>query len=151
MTDFTDETMKKIVLFFAAAAACACLVSCNNAVPFQSLPAPAQTFLSTHYADMPVPFAKAELFEYEVVLPNGTEIEFSKKGEWKKIDADHVFVPAGVIATLPSPIGNYLTTTFAGIPVEKMEKCFFGGYELELVNDAELKFSKDGVLKSCSF
>ncbi len=143
--------MKKILSYLFAAAACAGLVSCSNAVPFQSLPEPAQTFLSTHYAGMPVPFAKAELCEYEVVLPDGTEIEFNRKGEWKKIDSEHTFIPESVTATLPAPINNYLTTTFAGIPVEKIEKGFFGGYELELVNDAELKFSREGMLKSCSF
>lgn len=143
--------MKKIITLAIAAAACAGLASCSNAVPFQSLPAPAQSFLATHYAGMPAPFAKAELCEYEVVLPDGTEIEFSKKGEWKKIDAEHVSVPESVIATLPAPIADYLTTTFAGIPVEKVKKGFFGDYELELVNDAELKFSKEGMLRSCSF
>ena len=127
------------------------MVSCNNAVPFQSLPAPARTFISTHYADMPVPFAKAELCGYEVVLPDGTEIEFTKEGEWKKIDAEHVFIPTGIISTLPAPISDYLTTSFAGIGVEKIEKDFFGVYELELANDAELRFSKEGMLKSCSF
>lgn len=78
--------MKRHILPIIVATVCACLVSCSNAVPFQSLPAPARTFISTHYADMPVPFAKAELCEYEVVLPNGTEIEFTRKGEWKKIE-----------------------------------------------------------------
>ena len=143
--------MKRHILPIIVATVCACLASCSNAVPFQSLPAPARTFISTHYADMPVPFAKAELCEYEVVLPDGTEIEFTKKGEWKKIDAEHVFVPAGIISTLPAPISDYLTTTFAGIGVEKIEKGPFGGYELELANDAELRFSKEGMLKSISF
>lgn len=44
-----------------------------------------------------------------------------------------------------------LTATFAGIGVEKIEKGSFGSYEIEMVNDAELKFSKEGMLKSCSF
>ena len=143
--------MRKTFILFIVAAACGALASCNRMVPFQSLPAPVQSFLSTHYEGVPVPFAKSELCEYEVVLPNGTEIEFSRKGEWKKIDAGHVSVPASIIQTLPAPIGDYLSASFAGIPVETVEKGFFGGYELELVNDVELKFSGEGVLKSCSF
>lgn len=143
--------MKKAGLIILISIACLGLVSCSNAVPFQSLPAPAQSFLSTHYEGVPVPFAKAELCKYEVVLPDGTEIEFTKKGEWKKIDAEHAFVPATVISTLPAPISDYLTATFAGIGVEKIEKGSFGSYEIEMVNDVELRFSKEGMLKSCSF
>ena len=143
--------MKKIVQFIITAATCAGMVSCNNAVPFQSLPDSVQSFISTHYSGTPVPFAKSELCEYEIVLPDGTEIEFSKKGEWKKIDAEHVSIPASIMATLPAPIGEYLATTFAGIPVETIEKRCSGAYEIELANDAELKFSKEGMLKSCSF
>ncbi|MBQ0063059.1 MAG: PepSY-like domain-containing protein [Prevotella sp.] len=143
--------MKKAVLSIVIVAVSSILVSCNKAVPFQELPEPAKSFLSTHYAGKPVPFAKSEWCGYEVLLPDGTEIEFNSDGEWEKIEAEHATLPATIIATLPTPIGEYLATTFVGIPVEKIEKGFFGGYELELVNDAELEFRDEGTLKSCSF
>lgn len=86
-----------------------------------------------------------EFNEYEVVLADGTEIEFNGKGEWKTVDVNHGIVPAGVIASLPAPITAYLSTSFANVPVEKVRKGFWPAYKVELVNDLELEFNSKGM------
>lgn len=48
---------------------------------------------------------------------------------------------------LPAPIITYLSSSFAQVPVEKVKKGFRYAYELELVNDLELKFNSKGVCR----
>lgn len=144
--------MRKIIIqAFAICAALFSLNSCNNAVPFESLPKNAKAFVTTNFPDMTVPFAKAEIFEYEIRLMDGSEIEFTKDGELKKIDMEHSVIPSGVLAGLPGGISSYLDSTFPGIAAEKLERTIFGSYKIELVNDVELRFNSKGVLRSCSF
>lgn len=100
---------------------------------------------------MTVPFAKTDFLEYEVRLMDGSEIEFKKDGELKKMDMEDSIIPSAVFAELPEGIGSYLESTFPDIPAEKLERTIFGSYKIELVNDVELKFNSKGVLKSCSF
>ena len=139
--------MKKIIVLIAAlAVACLTVASCKKVIPSVELPQPVQSFLQTEFAGIPVSYAIAELCEYEVMLADGSELEFKKNGEWKKIDMKHAAVPAGVIATLPPTIPSYLDACFPGVPVEKIEKgC--SGYKVELMNDLELRFSSKGVFR----
>lgn len=143
--------MKKIL--FAAAICCLALsvVSCNKAIPFEALPQSAKDFVKDNFPEMTVPFVKAEIFEYEMRLIDGTEIEFNRKGEWTKVEMEHSVLPESIIDALPEPIGKYLESTFPGVPLEKVSRGFMHSYELELVNDIELKFNSEGVLKSASF
>ena len=150
MTD--DFRMKnRIFQVLAACVALFFLNSCDSAIPFESLPQNARDFITSNFPGVTVPFAKADFLEYEVRLMDGSEIEFGKDGELKKMDMEDSIIPSAVYAELPEGIGSYLESTFPGIPAEKLERTIFGSYKIELVNDVELKFNSKGVLKSCSF
>lgn len=140
--------MKKILVFIAAAAiVCLCAQSCKKVLPPAALPQPVQTFLQTHFAAFTVSYATYECCEYDVLLMDGSELEFKKDGEWTNIDMEYAAVPASVLATLPPAIPAYLESCFPGVAVKKIEKGFWYGYKVELMNDLELIFSSKGEFR----
>ena len=127
-----------------------CMVSCNmvaNAgndkpISVNALPAKAQTLLSQHFNGQKVILATIESGvvsrSYDVVLQNGTKLEFDKKGNLTEIDCKQGIVPALLI---PQTIKNYLDVNYAGQSVKKIE-IKKNEYEVELVNGLDLTFNK---------
>jgi len=68
---------------------------------------------------------------YEVHLTDGTEINFTSKGDWDKVDCQFKAVPAALV---PAPIAAYVQANFQGTPIVKIDKerC---GYDIELPNE----------------
>lgn len=127
-----------------------CMVSCNmvaNAgndkpISVNALPAKAQTVLSQHFNDQKVMLATIESGvvsrSYDVVLQNGTKLEFDKKGNLTEIDCKQGIVP---MLLIPQAIKNYLEVNYAGQSVKKIE-IKKNEYEVELVNGLDLTFNK---------
>ena len=126
------------------------MVSCNmvaNAgndkpISVNALPAKAQTLLSNHFNNQKVMLATIESGvvsrSYDVVLQNGTKLEFDKKGNLKEIDCKHGIVPALLI---PQAIRNYLKENYPAQAVKKIEMNK-NEYEVELINGLDLTFNK---------
>ena len=126
------------------------MVSCNmvaNAVndkpiSVNALPAKAQTLLSQHFNGQKVILATIESGvgsrSYDVVLQNGTKLEFDKKGNLKEIDCKQGIVPALLI---PQAIRNYLKENYPAQAVKKIEMNK-NEYEVELINGLDLTFNK---------
>ena len=141
--------MKKSVLFFAALV-CMLMHSVSSfagdrIIPAEQLPAAAKTFIQKTFPGQTVSYAKIDFDgrkKYEVRLSNGTEVEFDKNGNWDKVDCNYSAVPASLV---PATIANYVKTHFAGAKVVKIDKERHG-YDVELSNDLELKFNKQGQL-----
>ena len=126
-----------------------CMVSCNmvaNAgndkpIAVNALPVKAQTLLSNHF-NQKVMLATTESGvvsrSYDVVLQNGTKLEFDKKGNLKEIDCKQGIVPALLI---PQAIKNYLKDNYAEQSVKKIEMNK-NEYEVELTNGLDLTFNK---------
>ena len=127
-----------------------CMVSCNmvaNAgnnkpISVNALPAKVQTLLSQHFNGQKVMLVTIESGvvsrSYDVVLQNGTTLEFDKKGNLTEIDCKQDIVPAQLI---PQAIRNYLKDNYAGQSVKKIEMNK-NEYEVELVNGLDLTFNK---------
>ena len=127
-----------------------CMVSCNmvaNAgndkpISVNALPVKAQTLLSNHFNGQKVMLATIESGvvsrSYDVVLHNGTKLEFDKKGNFTEIDCKQGIVPAQLI---PQAIKNYLKDNYAGQSVKKIEMNK-NEYEVELTNGLDLTFNK---------
>lgn len=78
---------------------------------------------------------------YEVLLTNGTEIDFDGKGNWVEVDAKKGKVPATII---PAFVTDYLkNNNFKTEFVTKIERDR-RGYEVELNTDISFKFDKKG-------
>ena len=140
--------MKRILRILMIAICC--MVSCNmvaNAgndkpIPVNALPAKAQTLLSQHFNGQKVMLATIESGvvsrSYDVVLQNGTKLEFDKKGNLTEIDCKQATVPAKLI---PQAIRNYLKENYPAQAVKKIEMNK-NEYEVELANGLDLTFNK---------
>ena len=127
-----------------------CMVSCNMAanagndkpISVNALPAKAQTLLNNHFNSQKVMLATIESGvvsrSYDVVLQNGTKLEFDKKGNLTEINCKQGIVPALLI---PQAIKNYLKDNYAGQSVKKIEMSK-NEYEVELTNGLDLTFNK---------
>ena len=127
-----------------------CMLSCNvvaNAdndkpISVNALPAKAQSLLNQHFNGQKVMLATIESGviskSYDVVLKNGTKLEFDKKGNLTEIDCKQATVPANLI---PQAIKNYLKDNYAGQSVKKIE-IKRNEYEIELSNGLDLTFNK---------
>ena len=127
-----------------------CMVSCNmvaNAdndkpISVNALPTKAQTLLNNHFNGQKVMLATIESGvisrSYDVVLKNGTKLEFDKKGNLTEIDCKQATVPAQLI---PQAIKEYVKDNYAGQSVKKFE-IKRNEYEIELSNGLDLTFNK---------
>ena len=141
------RTFAKLFAAIAALFVSAGIVSCKDVIiTADKLPATAQTFINEYFPDSSVSYAKKdkELTKttYEVVLQDGSEIEFDSKGQWNKVDCKRNAVPAALV---PSVIAECVQSSFPGQLIVKIDKEHFG-YEIELLNGLELKFDKKAQL-----
>ena len=140
--------MKRILRILMIAICC--MVSCNmvaNAgndkpISVNALPAKAQTLLSQHFNGQKVMLATIESGvvskSYDVVLQNGTKLEFDKKGNLTEVDCKQSIVPDQLI---PQAIRNYLKENYPAQAVKKIEMNK-NEYEVELANGLDLTFNK---------
>ena len=100
------------------------------------LPLPARNFINRHFTKPLLESAK-----YEVLLTDGTEIDFDSKGNWEEVSASkgHA-VPASVV---PSFAVSYLKEHNFTEPVTKVERDR-KRYEVELSTGVSFKFDKKG-------
>lgn len=112
------------------------------------LPASSRQFLTEHFANIPVAHIQVEknlmVFtdEYEVILTDGTNVEFNRQGEWKDVKRHNQAIPAAIV---PAQIQkyvkqNYPATTIVSISKDRKD------YEVDLSNKIELKFDLKGRL-----
>lgn len=114
----------------------------DKPINVNELPTKAQTLLSKHFKGQKVMLATIESGvvsrSYDVVLRNGTKLEFDKKGNLTEIDCKQGIVPRQLI---PQPIKNYLKENYRGEAVRKIE-LNKKEYEVELANGIDLTFNK---------
>ncbi|MDO4692440.1 MAG: PepSY-like domain-containing protein, partial [Porphyromonadaceae bacterium] len=84
-----------------------------------------------------------------VVLPSRVKIEFDRNGQWREIECliDGAALPANILAILPAPIVQYVQRNYPGIGIHEIERKSYG-YKVELVNDKEILFDRNGELLS---
>ena len=110
-------------------------------------PTPAITeFVKTYFPKVSVLIVKPEHDEYEVRLSDGTELEFTRNFEWKKIDCEHSNTYTAVpVELVPEQIAIYVKTNFADQSIIKIEKKR-KNWEIELNSELEIKFNKNFVV-----
>ena len=124
-----------------------CLLSSNlmaddTPIPVEQLPEAAKTFVQANFKGQKIMYAEKDWNTFECRLADGTKIEFTKKGAWKKIDRKNQALPEGIV---PETIQEYVKANFEGCVITKIDKERYG-YEIELSNDIDLKFNYQGVL-----
>ena len=141
--------MKQMKYFFMALMCLMMSASCvadDRIIPVEQLPAAAKTFIQKNFPGRTISYAQEDRDglskTYEARLDDGTEVKFDKKGNWDKVDCKTTAVPAALI---PEAIAQYVQANFAGAVITKIDKERYG-YEIELSNDIDLKFNKQGAL-----
>ena len=138
--------MKKILLSVLAVATLAVTTTMAEdvAISAHKLPGEAQKFLKSYFAQNKVVTAVHDKDvsdnDYTVILDNGTKIEFDASGKWESVKNRNGKMPAGLV---PVKIQGYISEHYNSFGIEKIERKRYG-YEVELTNDLDLKFSTDG-------
>ncbi|MEG1563738.1 MAG: PepSY-like domain-containing protein [Bacteroides sp.] len=140
--------MKKVISFFAMAILAIQFVLAADVITkdVNQLPLPARNFINQHFVQAKITQIKidSEMLEskkYEVVLEDGTEIDFDKKGGWLEVDAKKGLVPAALV---PAFVKEYLKANhFTKEFVTKVERDR-NGYEVKLNTGLSFEFNKKG-------
>ena len=115
--------------------------SITPVVTSQALPEPVTAFLNKHFpGDSVVGFETDNdygVLEYDVMLSDGTEVDFDRNNQWKEVDCKDKAVPAQLV---PAAIANYVKANHKSVPIIKIDNKRFG-YEIELANELKLKFN----------
>lgn len=116
----------------------------DRAIRFNQLPQNGQKFIKTYFNANQVSavIEDDDYFkkEYEVILTNGTKIEFDGSGNWKEVDGKRNAIPVGFA---PSAISAYVKKSFPNTKIKKIEKKRFK-YEVELTNGLDIDFDSKG-------
>lgn len=78
--------------------------------------------------------------EYDVILNDGTEVEFDGDGRMKSVDCGNNAVPSSVV---PKAISDYVSRNYKGQKIVELE-INKNNYEVQLRNGLELKFDRSG-------
>ena len=141
--------MKKILFLFVLAIVAVQFSFAKDVITkdMNQLPLPARNFINGNFAKPQIAHIKIdkdmmESTKYEVVLMDGTEIDFDSKGNWEEVSARKgQVIPASIV---PNFAVDYLKAhNFAAEGVTKVERDR-KGYEVELSTGVSFKFDKKG-------
>ena len=112
----------------------------DRVISFDQLPVKARQFVKKYFPEEKVSYVKEESdfmeLSYEVVMAQGTKVEFNGKGEWKEVDCRYATLNEDLV---PGKIRDYVNSNFEGAKFVKIEKGY-RGYEVKLTNRLELTF-----------
>ncbi len=145
-----NTIMKKSKIYFAALL-CMTMQAVSTfaqdvTVPTTQLPEAAKAFVQNYFPGQVIDYAVYDSdFDgdaYEACLNNGVEIDFDLAGNWEMVDCNYNAVPYGIV---PLAISNFVDAHYGSTDIVKIDKEHYG-YEVQLSNDIELKFTADGQL-----
>ena len=120
------------------------LSSCSDKdepVAPSELPSIAKDFIIRYFPSSSIVSSQKDKDEYDVVLSDGTKIEFDKKGDWIDVEAAPLkTLPNGFY---PGEIDSYLAQYFDGEGINEITKVS-RGYEVEITTGTEILFGYDG-------
>lgn len=138
----TKTWLLSALLILPALLLCSCHDDKDEPIFSSQLPVAAQSFVATYYPASDVLFTMKDGKNYDVTMSNGHEIEFNKHGEWTDVDAPMgQTIPSGFY---PEAINTFISTTVGGYGINEIKKVK-GGYEVQLITGAELRFNSSGT------
>ena len=123
------------------------MTACSDKpVTAEQMPEPIKAFVEQNFPEQPITYAEKDIegfgSQYDVVLSDGTRIEFDNDNVWDKIECPMTNpVPTALI---PAAIATHIQANYPDAMILKIDK-EHDGYEVELANGLELKFNKQGV------
>ena len=132
--------MKKIFAIILGVFMLDMFSSCDRNVPVDKLPNQAQQFIAANFAGGKVLSVRKDGLKYDVALFDGTQLEFKSNGQWVEVDCGMNVLPPGI---LPATTAQYLSANFP-VNFPTHVKYEHKRYEVELDNDLDLVFDKNG-------
>ncbi len=119
----------------------------DTMISVDRLPAESRSFLNTYFSEIEVSYVEVDkelmwVTGYEVILIDGTEINFARNGQWKEVERRKNAVPPAII---PKEIVQYVEKNFPGKEILGIEK-ETRKWEIKLNNRMELSFDMKGRL-----
>lgn len=134
--------MKKLIIILSLFTACFSACANDTVISADQLPNNVRTFVAKHFPDISIAYSEKDFDSYEVKLSNGCELEFTRNGNWEKVDCKGTPVPSGIISLIPASIGQYISANYPGASIVEISKD--RDYDIELNNGIELEFSLKG-------
>lgn len=139
--------MKKLlILMMAVIATMACSAKDKYSTDPNVLPQTARTILANHFPKAKVSHIKIDKHtfggtDYDVILTDGTEIDFDSKGNLDEVDCGRSGqVPDGLVA---KSVLSYVKKSYPGQRIVKYD-IKSNGYDVELQSGVEIEFDKQG-------
>ena len=119
----------------------------EKSISFGRLPDQAQTFIETYFGGVGVTSIIREKDDgrttYDVLLDDGTDIEFNSQGEWTSLDSFFSPLPTGF---LPPAIPAKVEELHPGATIHGVDK-EVGGYQVEVLDGSvqwDMYFNSQG-------
>jgi len=110
----------------------------------QELHQEAKTFIEEHFSDFTIHKVRTKLHStdeyYKVYFVERMEIEFNVNGVWTEVDGNNSAIPTSFIN---SAILDYLTTNYPSVPIESIDRKWYG-FKVKLLNRTKLRFDQQG-------
>ena len=133
--------MKKIIAILMGVFMLGTFASCDRMISPDKLPAQAKQFVAANFNGVNVLSVQRDGLGYDVILHDGTSLEFSHNGQWTKVDCGLNPLPVGVF---PANIAQYVSANFPANYATKI-KYDDRRYEVDMNNNLELRFDKNGM------
>lgn len=116
-------------------------------VPANQLPATAQKFISTHFKGVSIGLVERDMNSFDVVLVDGTKIDFNINGEWTEVDGKYKPIPTGFI---PNAVVSKVQATQQGAQIIEVDR-EFGGYKFKFTNGMKVYADNNGNILGQKF
>lgn len=109
------------------------------------LPTQAKTFIDGYFTTATIVKVEKDIRSldgfYEVDFSDGTQIDFNETGVWTEVDGNSKSISTQFINT---NIVTYVTTNYTTTTIESIDKKTYG-FDVDLVNNTELRFNTNGT------
>ncbi|EIJ4041469.1 PepSY-like domain-containing protein [Campylobacter jejuni] len=129
----------KLKLAFVALLSAMVLLAKDMVVPTSELPKNALEFISKNFANVQIALVKKDIDSYDVILNDGTEIDFMINGDWKEVDGKYKALPHTI---LPS-VMKKVSATQPNAQILEIDK-EINGYKFKFNNNMKVYTDMQG-------
>ncbi|EAK1593201.1 PepSY-like domain-containing protein [Campylobacter coli] len=135
----------KLKLGLAALLGTTVLLAKDMVVPASELPNNAKEFISKNFKTAQIGLVKKDIDSYDVILNDGTEIDFIITGEWKDVDGKYKALPNSILPNIMPKISASSNAQIIEVSRE------INGYKFELSNQLKIYTDAQGNILGQKF
>ncbi|WP_215432139.1 PepSY-like domain-containing protein [Campylobacter coli] len=135
----------KLKLGLAALLGATVLLAKDMVVPASELPNNAKEFISKNFKTAQIGLVKKDIDSYDVILNDGTEIDFMINGEWKEVDGKYKALPNSILPNIMPKISASSNAQIIEVSRE------ISGYKFELSNQLKIYTDAQGNILGQKF